>query len=551
MCHLADMIKYVVGKIRQKSLTDKKVSTIFKPMQDFKVNILIDDIFKKPQGKLLLIPVFEDEIDKDNLFKKVDQLLNKTLSKKAKDIRFKGEDGDILTISSDSTKTGFEEIVFFGLGKKGKFDRPKFEKILADRLRKIASDKIDSVAFLVDQRYGRDFFKLGKLFGEALYLSQYRFDKYKSKEERKKIVKVSRLNIYLNKSKIPASKIQNLVEELEKGVEFGKIVSQGVYLARDLVNEPASFVHPQTLVRQAFEIEKKSKGKIEVEVLDEDECGKEGMGAFLAVGQGSERKPKFIVLHYKGSKGKKVCLVGKSITFDSGGLSLKTSKAMELMKIDMAGGAAVLGVFNVLAQAQKAGLDLKIDQEIYGILPTCENMPSGRAIRPGDIVKAANGKTIEILNTDAEGRLTLADALSYAEKKIKPDFIIDIATLTGEIMIALGDEMAGLFGNNQELVEEIKKAASQENEELWQMPLHKDYLEKMKSELADLRNIGKTSFGGSISAALFLEEFIDKSKWAHLDIAGVAFNDERPKGLLPKGATGWGVRTLVNWLSNQ
>ena len=212
------------------------------------------------------------------------------------------------------------------------------------------------------------------------------------------------------------------------------------------------------------------------------------------------------------------------------------------MKIDMAGGAAVLGFFSCLSDLPQVGVD------IYGILPACENMPSGHATRPGDIVTALNGKTIEVLNTDAEGRMALADAISYAEKNIRPDYIIDLATLTGAIMVALGENIAGLFSNNTTLAEKLIKAAKTANEKVWEMPLPEEYKDKMKSDIADLRNISSSSYGGAITAAIFLQEFVSKAKWAHLDIAATAFNEGKETGLIPKGGTGFGVKSLVEYL---
>ena len=276
------------------------------------------------------------------------------------------------------------------------------------------------------------------------------------------------------------------------------------------------------------------------------------MGSYLSVARGSVVPPKFIVLHYKptvsvkspkgGSPfGRKIALVGKSIMFDSGGLSLKPSGSMEDMKIDMSGGATVLGVFSVLAKTP-------VSYEVFGILPACENMPSGHATRPGDIVTAMNGKTIEVLNTDAEGRLTLADAMVYAEKHCKADVIIDLATLTGACVVALGGDLAGLFSNDDKLSDSFEESAKQVGDEVWKLPLHMPYLKKMKSDIADLKNIGGGRDGGAITAAVFLSEFVDKAKWIHIDIAGPAYRTDEPKGALGKGGTGWGVLSLFEFL---
>jgi len=265
------------------------------------------------------------------------------------------------------------------------------------------------------------------------------------------------------------------------------------------------------------------------------------MGAFLGVAQGSERKPKFIILKYNNSpKSKKICLIGKTVIFDSGGLSLKPSSSMEIMKIDMAGGATVLGIFKILSK-----LDIKTS--VIGILPACENMPSGHAIRPGDVVTALDGQTIEVLNTDAEGRLTLADALAYTEKYLGPEIIIDLATLTGACIVALGKEITGLFGNNKQLINDFEKISQKEGDHIWPLPMYEPYLKKMKSEIADWKNTGGAGFGGAIIAALFLKEFVKKTKWLHLDIAGPAYSEET-KGVVSKGGTGWGVVSLIEFI---
>ena len=312
--------------------------------------------------------------------------------------------------------------------------------------------------------------------------------------------------------------VLELPKEFGEGVEWGQVLSEGISLTRNMVNEPASHMHPETMVAQAFAIEKASKGSVSVQVLDRDECQRLGMGSFLGVAQGSEREPKFIVLKYEGRKSKvedgtlkvenrkskKICLVGKSITFDSGGLSLKPAKSMETMKIDMAGGAAVLGIIDILARTGQ------VIHEVWGVLPACENMVSGKSLRPGDIVTALNGKTIEVLNTDAEGRLALADAVAYAEKYIKPDYIIDLATLTGACMVALGEDITGIFGNDEDSVKKFIEKAKKEGEEICELPLYKPYLTFLKSDIADLKNIGGTGYGGAISGALFIGEFVKK-----------------------------------------
>ncbi|KKU95471.1 MAG: putative cytosol aminopeptidase, partial [Candidatus Gottesmanbacteria bacterium GW2011_GWA1_48_13] len=323
----------------------------------------------------------------------------------------------------------------------------------------------------------------------------------------------------------------------------GETVAQAVCFARDLVNEPPSLTTPTYLSRQALGIAKAS-ALVSCEVLDKSDMEKLGMGGILGIARGSDEEPKFIKLSYAGGGRKTVALVGKGITFDSGGLSLKSSEGMETMKIDMAGAAAILGIFQALTV-------LKPKVNVVGLICATENMPSGGAIKPGDVVTAMNGKTIEILNTDAEGRVVLADGLSYAVEKVKPDVMVDLATLTGACMVALGEEISGLFANDAKLAQSLKEAAEQSGEKIWELPLAKEYKELLKSSVADIKNISGKRYGGAINGALFLQEFVpDNIPWAHLDIAGPAWA-EKDTPLEPRGATGVGVRMMLCWLNAQ
>ena len=298
------------------------------------------------------------------------------------------------------------------------------------------------------------------------------------------------------------------------------------------------------LAKKAIKMAKEFK--LECKILERKDCEKEGMGAYLAVAKGSDLDPKFIHLIYKpsGQVLRRIALVGKGLTFDSGGYNLKVGASkIEMMKYDMGGSASVLGAARSIGEIAPKGT------EIHFIIASCENMVNGSAVHPGDIIQASNGKTIEINNTDAEGRLTLADALTYA-CKLKPDVIIDLATLTGACVVALGEQIAGLWANNDELAEELKEASSSCGENLWRMPLQATYKEGLKSMLADIKNTGPRA-GGSITAALFLREFVEKDiAWAHIDIAGPCWSD-KGFGSNPAGATGYGVQTLVNWACNK
>jgi leucyl aminopeptidase len=332
-----------------------------------------------------------------------------------------------------------------------------------------------------------------------------------------------------------------LSDSAQAAVVNSHAVCSGVELARELVAAPPNVVTPAALADTAAEIAREFG--LELKVLERSDCEALGMGSYLAVAQGSDLPPKFIHLTYRpeGAAERRLVLVGKGLTFDSGGYNLKTAGSqIEMMKYDMGGSAAVLGAMRAIAELKPAGV------EVHMIVAACENMISGGAIHPGAIVKASNGKTIEINNTDAEGRLTLADALVYA-CKLEPDAVVDLATLTGACVIALGEEIAGLWSPCDPLAQGLIEAGAQGGETLWRMPLRASYRAGLKSGLADMKNTGPRP-GGSITAALFLQDFVaPEVAWAHLDIAGTVWSD-KGRGLDPAGATGYGVRTLVNWV---
>ena len=358
-------------------------------------------------------------------------------------------------------------------------------------------------------------------------LKSYTFNKYKT------------TNIKQINKKIIVNTITSHKEKLQKEYKYYDAIKEGVFLSRDLVSEPPNVLNPK---RYTEEIKKLSKLGLKVEILNEKKLKKLGMNSLLGVGQGSENETFLVVIKWNGAKnsfGKPMAFVGKGVCFDTGGISLKPARFMEEMKYDMGGSAVVVGLMKSLA-LRKAKVNA------VGVVGLVENMPDGNAQRPGDIVKSYSGKTIEVLNTDAEGRLVLADALTYTEERFKPKFIIDLATLTGAIIMALGEEYAGLFSNNDELSNNIFKASENVNEKVWRLPLHKNYDKLMDSPIADIQNINYVGGAGSITAAQFLQRFIiNKTPWAHLDIAGMAFS-KKAANLNPGGATGFGVRLLNN-----
>ena len=364
-----------------------------------------------------------------------------------------------------------------------------------------------------------------ELISEFLYgynLKSYSFEKYKSKKKTDTSIKI---DVCVDKT-----------DKFKKEFQSFSSVKDGVFLARDLVSEPPNELNPKHYTE---EILKLTKLGLKIEVFGEKDLKKMGMNSLLGVGQGSSNETFLVTIKWNGKKekGKPLCFVGKGVCFDTGGISLKPARFMEEMKYDMGGSAVVVGLMKTLA-LRKAKVNA------VGVVGLVENMPGSNAQRPGDIVKSYSGKTIEVLNTDAEGRLVLADALAYAEKEFKPKFIIDIATLTGAIIIALGEEYAGLFSNDDKLSEQLFKIGNTINEKVWRLPLHKNYDKLMNSKYADVQNINYAGGAGSITAAQFLQRFVSKEiPWVHLDIAGMAFS-KKAASINSGGATGFGVRLL-------
>jgi leucyl aminopeptidase len=367
---------------------------------------------------------------------------------------------------------------------------------------------------------------------EGSMLANYSFDRYRTRDGQR----------------IPLLRQIAVVEDddarlaaVRRGAQRGRVLAEAVTATRDLCNTPSLDLTPRRFAEHAAELGSKDSG-VSVRVLDEKECKKLGMGSFLGVAKGSDEPPRFVVFEYvpKGTPKATICLVGKGITFDTGGISLKPADGMEKMKYDMSGAAAVLGVFHALRK-------LKPAVRVIGITPTTENMPGGHAIKPGDVLTAMDGTTLEVTNTDAEGRLILADGVAYATR-FKPDAIIDIATLTGAIVIALGGQAAGLFTNDTALGGRLKQSAERTGERLWEMPTWPEYKDLIQSDIADMKNSAGRE-GSAIQGALFIGHFAGSTPWAHLDIAGTAWND-KPKPYGPKGSTGFGVRLLVDLLTH-
>jgi len=399
---------------------------------------------------------------------------------------------------------------------------------LALELKKQNTKKLSLVATLLNSKNAS---ACTHAFAEGIALKSYEFSSFKGKKSAKKF-SLKKIELLTTSSSIKAPKKQELQQSLD-----------GVFLARDLVNTPPSDMNPLHMALQAKRIGKETG--MTCKVYDEPALEKMKAGGILGVARGSDIPAKMVHLTFKptGRAKKKVVLVGKGVTFDSGGLSLKSAKGMMTMKCDMGGASIVMGVMEVLAKHRSK---LKLPLEVHGIIPLAENMVNGKSVKPGDVLRISNGKTVEVLNTDAEGRLLLADALSYSSK-LKADVLIDMATLTGAVIAALGEEYAGLFTDSDPLAQALLDAASRAGEPLWRMPLAKEYRKRIDSKVADIRNIGSGG-GGSITAALFLKEFVSGSaEWAHLDVAGPVWSGSE-HALSPAGGTGYGVRTMLEFL---
>ncbi len=477
-------------------------------------------------AELLVVPVFATNDFQPGVLGLFDALTQNKITKSSKALDFTGRPGQSLLLTAPLGGVA-EELLLVGLGERQHSDiREALREAMGIAVATAKRRGLRTIAIdLSAKEFKAD---AAEAVATAAMLADYIFDKYK----------IQKLDKQLSSIELVTAD-GRLAPAMRKAVERAQTIVSGVTLARNLVNTPAQDMTPEHLAESALEIAKNSGGLIKVKIFDRAACIKLKMGAYLAVAQGAHHEPKFIHLSYISPRPtkKSLALVGKGITFDSGGLSLKPADAMMTMKCDMAGGAAVLGLFSTLAS-------LKPRVNLHGVIAATENMVSGTSIRPGDIVRAANGKSIEILNTDAEGRLTLADAITYILKE-KPDAVVDLATLTGACVVALGEEITGLMSNNPGFAKRVLTAAAQAGEKVWELPLEARYKELNQSDIADLRNIPTSRYGGTLTAGLFIQEFVDNTPWVHLDIAGPAFAERPLSSYLGKGGTGHGVRMLV------
>ncbi len=422
---------------------------------------------------------------------------------------FKGKFGETYLLQTYG-KEIYRKVLVLGLGKKEEFNSNKLRVAVAKAVKKAKQMAAKKVAFALE---GIDF-DYSEQFTMGALIADYSFDKYKTDGIKDGVKEV-------------------FVQADSEVVKKAETVAAAMKFARNLSNEPAQFATPSELAEIACDL------GLETKIYDREECEKMGMGAFLAVGRGSVQEPKFIHIKYAVDNPKKrIAIIGKGICFDSGGLDLKPASSMLTMKDDMSGAAAVLGIMSVLRE-------LHPQVEVHGIIAACENMPGCKAYKPGDILTAKNGKTIEVDNTDAEGRLTLADALCYA-CELGVDEVIDLATLTGACMVALGTQASGIMGNDEELIKKLIDTANRSGERFWELPMWEEYFDSLKSDIADMKNTG-SRWGGASTAGVFLKKFVKDVKWVHIDIAGTAFL-EKPQKEFIAGGTGAGVRTMLKYI---
>lgn len=479
----------------------------------------------KIKSDVLVLGLFKGQ-KFSGVVKSVNDILKGALKNLADEEGFEGELGKSLMLSSTFGKIASKRVLLIGLGDKTDITHNTLRKTgisVIKTIKNICSNAVLSAEFLNNP---------GDIssISEGLLLGGYQFSKYKSENSDEN--KTEQITFSSKKIKSNA---------FSEEIEFANLIADSTILARDLVNEPPVYLTPTKLAEVASQVAR--EGGLKCEIFDHAEIEKRGMNGLMAVSSGSEEPPRFIHLTYEPKKKtrKSIAVVGKGITFDSGGLCLKPAGSMLTMKMDMGGSAVVLGVMKAIAA-------LKPSVRVHGLIASSENMTGGKAYKPDDVINAYNGKTIEVINTDAEGRVVLSDALSYAVE-LKVDEIVDLATLTGACMVGLGSYTAGVMGNDQKLIEKIRKASDSVGEKTWQLPMDDELRAEIKSNVADVKNAG-SRMGGAITAAMFLEHFVGDVPWAHIDIAGPAFM-EKETSYNPVGGTGFGVRTIIKYLSGK
>lgn len=483
--------------------------------------------FAEANADAIAVAIFKDEKSNSAIFKDLDKLTGGGVSSLLASDEIKGEAGETnYFIISSKGNVKASRLLLIGVGERSEYKAPNVAVLAGTAARLLRKKNVKSFALVPrsDESDG----VIASSAMQGVVTAGFDLDKYRTADKNKQAIESFVLCVENGNQK-----------ELNDGLKRGEIVGDSMNFTRDLCNEPANILPPTEMARRAEKMAKEVG--LKCEILDEAKMKKMGMNSLLSVSAGSEQPAKLIVLRYEpkkssSKKGELIAFVGKGITFDTGGISIKPAEGMDAMKYDMSGGGAVIGTMRAIAL-------LKPTVPVLGIVAAVENMPDGKATRPGDVVTAMNGKTIEILNTDAEGRLILADAVAYAEKQGATK-IVDMATLTGAVIIALGDVNTAVLSNDQDLANEIIECGKEVGENFWQLPIGKDYSKGIKSDIADIKNIGPARKAGTIIGAVFIQEFVDKAKWAHLDIAGTAWADgEKPHQ--SKGPTAIPIRTLL------
>jgi leucyl aminopeptidase len=476
----------------------------------------------------LAIAVFKDEKANNGLLKTLDTAVGGMIADVIESEEFTAKPGETayFHVSSKSIKT--RRVLLIGCGERSSYKAAQITQMAGTATRFLRSKNVKTVA--IAPRADGDAEKVAQTAVVGAVMGLFELDKYRTSDKEKRELKS--LTVVIEGADKKA---------VQRGADRGRIIGESTNFTRDLANEPGGHMTPTILAARAKQVAKEFG--LSVEILDQRQMEKLGMGSLLGVSRGSEEPPKLIILKYEPSrfrsrKGELLALVGKGITFDSGGISLKPGENMELMKYDMTGAATVIGTMRAIAQ-------LKPSVPVLGVAPCSENLPSGKATKPGDVLTAMTGKTIEVINTDAEGRLVLADAIAYA-KRLGATRIIDMATLTGAVSIALGDVNTAILGTDQKLIDEVIASGREVGEKFWQLPLDDEYTKQIKSDIADIKNVGGKK-AGTITAAAFLKEFAEDTPWAHLDIAGTAWGDPATP-YRSKGPTGVAVRTLVEFI---
>lgn len=486
---------------------------------------IISTRFEDVEDKVVVVPIYEEALQE--IIKSPRNKFEAILKEVVGDTGFKAEHKQLHLMNTLGIIKS-KLVLLAGLGKKSEVDSERIRKLYGVIVKRIKSLKITSFTLLLPQPLNiMNVEDILAYVVEGVELGDYINDKYKS--EKKDYKGVERYNIISDN------------HNAEKIIKKAKIICKNTLFVREIVNESGSSLTPLKIAQHSLEISKRFK--LKCNVLDEKELESLGLNLILSVGKAGNYPPRLIIIEYNGDTSSKdnVMIVGKGITFDSGGLDIKTASGMETMKMDMAGAGAVLGVISTIAE-------LKLKRNVIGVIPTCENLIGPKSYKPGDIITAYNKTTVEVLNTDAEGRLVLGDAIAYGIDKYKPKLLIDLATLTGACLVVFGEYVSALVSNDDDLAERLFSAGQRTFERVWKLPLYDEYKEMIKSDIADIKNIGhKSGYAGTLTGAAFINRFVNKTKWAHLDIAGTAWS-EGEQDYISKGGTGYGVRLLTEFL---